>query len=127
MSKLTFDALRAANTARLPLFKNALGGPAHSSADGSDWSLADWTTAVTGELGEFANIVKKVRRGDMTLEQARSSMAKELADVATYLDITAMQLGIDLGQAVIDKFNEVSLRVGAPVHISNGGIVSEAP
>ena len=27
-----------------------------------DWSLSDWMTAVTGELGEAANIAKKLNR-----------------------------------------------------------------
>ena len=28
----------------------------------SDWSLSDWMTATTGELGEAANIAKKINR-----------------------------------------------------------------
>ena len=28
----------------------------------SSWSLSDWITAVTGELGEAANIAKKLNR-----------------------------------------------------------------
>lgn len=51
---LTFDALRQANRARLPHFKNALGQPAHSEPDGSDWSDAEWLQAVVG--GRFYNI-----------------------------------------------------------------------
>lgn len=27
-----------------------------------DWSLSDWMTALTGEVGEAANIVKKLNR-----------------------------------------------------------------
>jgi NTP pyrophosphatase (non-canonical NTP hydrolase) len=41
-------------------------------------------------------------------------IADELADVVTYLDLLAAVLGVDLGQAVADKFNEVSIRVGFP-------------
>lgn len=59
---LTFNTLRGANLARLPQFKNAKGEPAHSQPDGSDWVLAQWCNAVTGELGEAANIIKKVDR-----------------------------------------------------------------
>ncbi|WP_372394008.1 MazG-like family protein (plasmid) [Azospirillum sp. HJ39] len=114
---LTFNALRGANTARLPTFKNAQGQPAHSQPDGSDWSLNDWMTAVAGETGELANLLKKVRRGDLSLEEARPSIAKELADVVTYLDLLAMQCGVNLGQATIDKFNEVSARVGSPIRL----------
>jgi len=119
MSKfnLTFDVLRAANVARLPRFKNGKGEPAHSKPDGSDWSLGEWICAVAGELGEAANIIKKVRRGDLTMDEARPLIAKELADVATYLDITALQCGVDLGDAIADKFNEVSNRVNAGIKI----------
>lgn len=121
MSKLTFDDLRRANIARLPTFKNRKGLPAHSEPDGSDWSLNDWCTAITGELGEAADILKKVRRGDFSLEEGRPDLAKELADVQTYLDILAFRAGIDLGQATIDKFNKVSERVGSPVQLNPNG------
>ena len=116
---LTFNVLRGANTARLPTFKNSKGEPAHSEPDGSDWCLAQWANAVTGELGEAANIIKKVDRGDLTLDEARPSLAKEFADIVTYLDILAMRAGIDLGKATMDKFNEVSIRVGSPVRIAS--------
>jgi NTP pyrophosphatase (non-canonical NTP hydrolase) len=114
---MTFAVLREANLARLPRFRNRQGEIAHPSPDGSDWSLADWIVAVTGELGELANLQKKVRRGDFTLDAARVELGEELADVATYLDILAMRYGVDLGQAVVDKFNEVSRRVDAGVFI----------
>lgn len=117
MQNLTFDALRRANKERLPLFKNAKGETAHEKSDGSDWSLGEWMNAITGELGEAANIVKKIKRGDMTLEEARPLLAKEFADIVTYLDITASQAGIDLGKATVAKFNEVSHRVGCSVFL----------
>ena len=114
---LTFNTLRGGNTARLPEFKNAKGEPAHSKEDGSDWSLNDWYTAVSGELGELGNVLKKVRRGDLSLDEARPELSKELADVVTYLDILAKQCDIDLGNATMAKFNEVSKRVGSNVRI----------
>ena len=86
---LTFNALRGANTARLPQFKNKHGELAHSKKDGSDWSPAQWLQAVVDEL----------------------------ADVVIYLDILAMRLGVDLGAAVMDKFNRVSVRVGSTVRL----------
>jgi len=115
--KLTFDVLRTANLARLPLFKNAKGEPAHSQPDGSDWSKPEWCNAVLGELGELANLLKKVQRGDMTMDEARPAIADELADVQTYLDILAFQCGVDLGAATVSKFNRVSDRVNCGVHI----------
>ena len=118
---LTLNVLREANTRRLPQFKNAKGEIAHKKVDGSDWSLNDWLTAVTGELGEAANLLKKVRRGDFTLDEVREEIGNELADVVTYLDILAKQCGIDLGQATIDKFNAVSHRVGSDIYIAPTG------
>lgn len=128
---LTFAALREANTLRLPQFKNCHGELAHAKLDGSDWSPAEWLEAVVGELGEYANFAKKFRRGDITAEEFRTHAAKELADVATYLDILARrcldrpgapdETGIDLGEAVRAKFNEISERVGSDVYIDNFG------
>lgn len=118
-NSLNFDALRGANIARLPQFKNRKGEPAHSEPDGSDWKLSAWCNAVTGELGETANLIKKVERGDMTLDEARADLAKELADVQTYLDILAFRCGVDLGRATVDKFNEVSVRVGSTIRLAN--------
>lgn len=114
---LSFNTLRRANVKRLPQFKNAKGEPAHSKEDGSDWSDSDWLQAVTGELGEYANLRKKVLRGDLSMEEALPALAKELADVVIYLDILAFRLGVDLGQAVQSKFNETSEKVGATIVI----------
>lgn len=118
---LTFNTLRQANIKRLPQFKNAKGQPAHSTEDGSDWSPAQWLQAVTGELGEYANLRKKYERGDMDYGEFMNAAADELADVVTYLDILAKQLGIDLGRAVINKFNFISKRVGSSVFIESDG------
>lgn len=118
-NSLNFDALRGANIHRLPQFKNRRGEPAHSEPDGSDWKLSAWCNAVTGELGETANLIKKIERGDLTLDEARADLAKELADVQTYLDILAFRAGIDLGRATVEKFNEVSIRVGSTIRLAN--------
>lgn len=119
---LNFGQLRIANTMRLPQFKNSKGEPAHSKPDGSDWSLGEWMNAVVGEVGEAANIIKKVQRGDMTMEEARPLLAKEYADIVTYLDILSFRSGVDLGLATLNKFNEVSMRVGSTVRIDNTGV-----
>ncbi len=118
---LTFNTLRSANVNRLPTFKNSKGEPAHSMPDGSDWSPAQWLQAVTGELGEYANLRKKYERGDISEQEFRTEAKYELADIVTYLDILAFQLNIDLGSAVIEKFNFVSARVGSPIKILSDG------
>lgn len=117
---LNFNALRQANILRLPQFKNRRGGPAHSEPDGSDWKLSAWSNAVLGELGELANLIKKIERGDFGPEDddVMSAVADELADVQTYLDILAFRCGVDLGEATISKFNRISERVHSSVRLA---------
>jgi NTP pyrophosphatase (non-canonical NTP hydrolase) len=117
-NSLQFGVLREANLARMPQFRNAKGEIAHSKADGSDWSPAQWLQALVGEIGEYANFRKKVERGDLDLEKDRQLLADELADAMTYLDILAYQNGIDLGEATISKWNRVSIRCGSTIRIS---------
>jgi NTP pyrophosphatase (non-canonical NTP hydrolase) len=119
---LTFNTLRIANKERLPEFKNKHGKPAHSKADGSDWSDAQWLQAVVGELGEYANLRKKLDRGDIIGEEAKQEMADELADTVIYLDLLAFRLGISLGDAVMRKWNRVSQRVGSTLYIDAEGV-----
>lgn len=107
------------NLERLQHFKNAKGELAHSSADGSDWSLNDWFTALAGETGEAGNLFKKIRRGDFTLEEIHDELADELADIITYLVILSARAGINLEEATINKWNKVSDKIDYPVHITN--------
>jgi NTP pyrophosphatase (non-canonical NTP hydrolase) len=54
---------------------------------------------LTGEVGEFANIVKKVDRGSLPFEpggETHMMMAMELIDVFIYLVNCANTLGMDL-------------------------------
>lgn len=115
--ELTFRTLRQGNLKRLPMFRDAQGRTCHSKEDGSDWPPASWLQAVVGKLGEYANLRKKVERGDLTEDEARPALADELADVVIYLDILASQLGINLGEAIISKWNRTSEKVGAPIYI----------
>lgn len=120
---LTFNQLTLANAARLPLFKNRRGEPAHSEPDGSDWNIAEWTNAIAGEVGEACNLAKKIQRGDFgtpgtdEFKAAMKELAKELADVVTYADIACQRTGHNLGMVTAEKFNEVSQRVGAEVYL----------
>lgn len=78
------------------------------------WSPTDWATAVAGETGEMCNLVKKMRRGeDIPIE----NVGKELADIVIYVDLLASRLGLDLSRCIVDKFNEVSVRVGSDVFL----------
>lgn len=135
---INFDDLRRANLKRLPLFKDRLGNVCHQSSDGSDWRPADWMTAIVGEVGELAGELKKARRGDYggfartcmydsvlgygvhpahTPCEVTEKIKREAADIVIYLDILMAQFGIDLGEAVAHKFNEVSERIGVDVQL----------
>lgn len=121
LTHLSFATLRRANVARIPLFKNSRGEQAHMEPDGTDWSPAQWLQAVVGELGEYANKRKKFERGDIGGDEFFKEAADELADVVVYLDILAFQLGIDLGDAVVNKWNAVSERVGCTLRLGSRG------
>lgn len=97
---LSFAALREINVARCQESFHQL----------DRWNPAEWGCALAGEVGELCNFLKKRLRGDGLYDY---DIAKELADVITYADLLAASLNIDLGQAVIEKFNEVSKRIGS--------------
>lgn len=137
MNRLTFEELRTANAKRCNIWHN--GFP-----ENDDWTSADWANAMGGEVGEvaeaielllltvhFSNVsgktqdsVKKIRRDDEGLvgnkksrEELLADVADELADVICYADLLACKLGIDLGEAVTSKFDEVSDRNGFDVKL----------
>lgn len=94
---LTFKELRKANTTRCDKHFHKL----------DKWSATDWGCSLAGEVGELCNFLKKMLRGeDIPLK----SVAKEAGDVVCYLDLLCARLKIDLGEAVREKFNEVSDR-----------------
>lgn len=104
---LKFSDLREANLERVPLFKNAKGELAFP--DGIDtWDYSKWYTALSGEVGELGNFIKKINRGDFTLEEVREQVEDEFGDIQTYLDIFATRCGINLASATANKFNKVS-------------------
>lgn len=113
---LTFTELRIANATRCKHFRNAKGELCHPGGI-NDWPIEKWMNAVLGELGEAANILKKIDRGDFTLDEGRAALAEEFADTVTYLDMAASRVGIDLGQSVREKFNQVSEKVKSPVRL----------
>lgn len=86
---LTFDTLRGANGARLPLFRNAHGERAHAKPDGSDWSPAMWFLALVGELGDLAELRCQYEAGIIDEPTYHALVGGELADVQIYLDLFA--------------------------------------
>jgi NTP pyrophosphatase (non-canonical NTP hydrolase) len=85
----------------------------------NSWSLSDWMMAVLGELGEAANIAKKLNRvrdsipgNNLTTEELRTALADEIADTFIYLDLLAQSQGFNLREIVCDKFNRTSQKLG---------------
>lgn len=89
-----------------------------------DWSLSDWFTACMGELGEAANIAKKLNRvrdgipgNTQSPQELQAALADELADVFIYLDLVCQSQGFNLQDAVINKFNRTSAKMGYPLRL----------
>lgn len=85
----------------------------------NSWSTSDWFTATMGELGEAANVAKKLNRvrdgitgNDETPEELRVKLGRELADTFIYLDLLAQSVGIDISEAVAETFDAKSEKLG---------------
>jgi NTP pyrophosphatase (non-canonical NTP hydrolase) len=109
---LTFERLRAANAARQ-----------------IEWGRSDQKIGLgfraielAGETGEACNIVKKLEREKLGLQGSRATtadLAAELADVAICADLTALSAGIDLGQAIVEKFDATSEAQGLATRLAS--------
>lgn len=101
----SFADLRAVNTAR-----------DHEWNSGTERvSLSFRGLELSGEVGEACNIMKKLERERYGIRGSRASpemLAEELADVIICVDLIAMDLGIDLGEAVKRKFDATSEKYG---------------
>lgn len=62
--------------------------------------------AFAGEFGEVSNIVKKIVRGDYSLDEKRDEISEEIADMFAYLIKLSYQLNIDLEESYIKKVNK---------------------
>jgi NTP pyrophosphatase (non-canonical NTP hydrolase) len=87
----------------------------------SGWSTSDWMTALVGEVGEAANVVKKLNRyrdgvpGNKVDEHVlRDQLRRELGDVFVYLDLMAQSLGFNIADAATEVFNAKSADIGYP-------------
>ncbi|TXD96729.1 nucleotide pyrophosphohydrolase [Psychrobacter frigidicola] len=59
-----------------------------------------------GELGEFANILKKVTRGDFSLEDVKGDLDEELVDAFIYLIKISNQFNVDLEEGYLSKLEK---------------------
>lgn len=131
-SDLLLSELRAKNLERLPLFKDARGRTCHQPVLGMpvgfDWALSQWSNALCGEVGELANIVKKIERGDFELDEWRvAALEDEVCDVLTYLDLFAHRAGINLAGAVVRKWNTVSAKIGCDLRLNQPAVQTTRP
>lgn len=111
---MTFGQFSEANRARCESsqgFNHPLSG----------WSTSDWMTAMVGEVGEAANVVKKLNRyrdgvpgNKVSEEELRNQLRKELGDVFVYLDLMAQSLGFTIADAAAEVFNAKSAEIGYP-------------
>lgn len=124
LSDLGFEELRTANVERCEQVFHKL----------DDWSTADWSMAMGGEIGEALiaigtwlnalNTAKKLRRLDGAdadqdtyeeRERLIDQIATEIADGVIYSDLLLAHLRRDLGEAIRAKFNLVSEKRGSTV------------
>ena len=106
---LDLSELRRVNAARAIMWNGA-----------TPWTPADRLTELVGELGEAANMAKKLKRAecgmvgncDNTTKLLETALAKELADTLICLDLWAWALGVDMSEVTIAKFNETSDKNG---------------
>lgn len=87
----------------------------------AEWDVGNQLTLVyrgnelAGEVGEACNVIKKLERERLGIKGSRDTLdhlAEELADVVICTDLIAMHAGINLNDAVRDKFNATSAKVG---------------
>lgn len=121
MTDLTYKTARRAWLALQPFFVDSTGQYACR-----DWTLADWSNAMCGEAGEAANIVKKIRRGDLDPELLHK-LGDELADLSAYVDLLAHHAGIDLEEAIQRKFNSLAFALGSEALLVDGEFHSTRP
>lgn len=68
---------------------------------------------LVGEIGEFANVLKKVVRGDVSYENATPLLQEEITDAFIYLIKICNQMEIDLPASYRERLrlNEARFRV----------------
>jgi NTP pyrophosphatase (non-canonical NTP hydrolase) len=102
----TLERLKRANSERCKAFGHTV----------EEMGAAFWGLALSGEVGELNNLVKKKLRGDK-ITDLELKFGKEAADILTYLDLYCTFFKVDLERNTIDKFNEVSEKVNSHIKL----------
>jgi NTP pyrophosphatase (non-canonical NTP hydrolase) len=86
-----------------------------------DWTPERWVTAIVGELGEMANITKKLFRiadgmvgSTESVEELEQKEADEWADTMLYMILFALRRRINMTAAIVEVFNRKSEQLGFP-------------
>lgn len=118
LRRLTFSQFSQANRERCESpqgFNHALGS----------WDTSDWFLAVLGELGEAANVAKKLNRvrdgipgNKETPDELRAKLRREIGDVFVYLDLLAQAHGFTVDEAAVEVFDAKSREIGYPVALA---------
>ena len=80
--------------------------------EGNIEALEHLIVCLVGEVGEFANILKKIRRGDFTYLDKRGELEEELVDIFIYIIKMSNQMHSDLEKNYLEKLerNEVKFQ-----------------
>lgn len=92
----------------------------HNGAE--DWSLLEYAGAMAGEAGETANIAKKIKRIDCSMnniskntrEELLKKLAYEVADTILYGILLINKAGFDAEEILREVFNAKSDEYGFP-------------
>lgn len=97
---MELDTLRIANINRNKEFAKDIS-----------FSLSFIGNELAGETGELCNLIKKMERAYLkgnSCPVTKQELIDEIADVLICLDLLAMDLRIDISNAVVEKFNRKS-------------------
>lgn len=78
--------------------------------DNNIYELEHLAVCLSGEVGEFCNVLKKIYRGDFSLSEAKPKLSEELADAFIYLIKISNQLNIDIELEVLNKIEKNKTR-----------------
>lgn len=87
---------------------------------GKEEALEYTTLGLCGEAGELANKVKKIRRGDYTLDERRDDIVSELSDVLWYVSSVARALGVTLEDVAQYNLGKLQARLMRNVTLGDG-------
>jgi NTP pyrophosphatase (non-canonical NTP hydrolase) len=88
------------------------------------WSMSDWFLALIGEIGEAANVAKKLNRyrdgipgNKVSKEELQVKLRNELGDAFVYLDLLAQSVGVAIEEAASEVFDAKSEEIGCPIRM----------